>query len=120
MLKRSDFHDYQEKQMRGARVMDSKQICTNENGHLIESGESNCTHCGILIDEGREGQLPKQIERPTVLDIIKELQKLPKDLPFIIIDPDTGWTIDIIHIKSDDKFVSFTGEYPEMTDDDDA
>lgn len=59
--------------------------------------------------------IKKSIKQPNVSDIIKELQKLPGDTPFIMIDPDTEWVIDTVHIETNDKRVSFTGKYPEMT-----
>ena len=54
------------------------------------------------------------ITKPTVGDIVTLLSKLPQDKPFRIEDADTAWTIDIIHVRSDDDAIWFYGKYEEM------
>lgn len=56
----------------------------------------------------------RRLDCPTVGDIIAHLQQFPAEKPFRIEDPDTSWTIRVIHAYECDKAVWFTGEYGEM------
>lgn len=51
---------------------------------------------------------------PTVDEVIKLLQKLPKDAQFRMIDADTNWTIKIVHCQITSSAVYFLGSYGEM------
>jgi hypothetical protein len=51
---------------------------------------------------------------PTVGDMIAWLSKFPIDTPFRIEDPDTHWTIGIVHGWEEDGTLWVTGEYHEM------
>ena len=57
----------------------------------------------------------KKLEKPTVADVIAFLSQFPPSTPFRIEDPDTSWTIELIHAYQDEEAVWFTGEYGEMT-----
>lgn len=54
---------------------------------------------------------------PTVAQMIAWLQTQPQDASFRIEDPDTMWTIGLIHARRDDDAVWLTGEYHEMSTD---
>lgn len=58
----------------------------------------------------------KILDKPTVGDLVAFLSTLPQDMPIIIEDADTNWTIDKIHItRGKDGPISMWGSYPEMT-----
>lgn len=56
----------------------------------------------------------KKLEKPTVADVIAFLSQFPPDTPFRIEDPDTSWTIELVHAYQDEEAVWLTGEYGEM------
>lgn len=55
-----------------------------------------------------------KLENPTIAQVIEYLSQFPPDAPFRIEDPDTNWTINIIHARQCGGIVWFTGEYCEM------
>lgn len=61
-----------------------------------------------LIDENRE------LINPTVADVIAYLSQFAPETPFRIEDPDTMWTINIVHASRAGGIVWFMGEYSEM------
>lgn len=56
------------------------------------------------------------LKSPTVGAIIELLSKYPKDLPFTMMDADTNWIIDTIHLTVSDDGIEFFGIYDEMKD----
>ncbi len=68
----------------------------------------------------------KVIKRPTVGEFIQFLQQFPIDAPLRIMDPDTGWTISILHAWTGDTIVKrpdvvwVSGEYTEMDEENEA
>jgi hypothetical protein len=68
-------------------------------------------HCiGTVVGHKPNGGYMK-LERPTVGDVVKLLQKFPQEAPFRINTADTYWGEEIIHIKIDrNGRVLFCGE----------
>lgn len=54
------------------------------------------------------------INEPTIGDFIKKLQEYPLNTPLRILDADTSWIIDRIHLKINDDKLFLSGEYYEM------
>ena len=63
----------------------------------------------------------QKIERPTVAQFIQFLSQFPPDAPLRIADPDTGWTIAVIHASTGHHphtdWVWLMAHYHEMTKD---
>lgn len=57
------------------------------------------------------------IKDPTVSDMINALKEFPPDKPLRIRDPDTDWTISIIHILDRRDILWLTADYAEMDKD---
>lgn len=57
------------------------------------------------------------LKNPTIKQMIAYLSKFDPDTPFRIEDPDTNWTINIIHASKNDEGVWLTGDYNEMESD---
>lgn len=56
------------------------------------------------------------VKNPTVAELIAKLQTYPQDAVVNMVDADTNWTIDIVHMLRDtDGVVWLWGEYYEMT-----
>lgn len=58
--------------------------------------------------------MKETLERPTVKDMIELLSKLDPVTPFRIQDADTDWTIEIVHVMTNDLGVWLHGHYHEM------
>lgn len=57
------------------------------------------------------------LECPTVSDMIKLLQSVPEEVPFVVSDPDTVHDIECVFFKWDGKKFAVTGEYGMFTPD---
>lgn len=55
-----------------------------------------------------------QLNSPTIKGVIEYLSKFPSGSQFRLEDPDTYWTINIIHASYVGGILWFTGEYNEM------
>lgn len=54
------------------------------------------------------------LKNPKVEDVINFLKTLPQDANFILIDPDTNWSIKNIIVLRNNDIVAFTGSYLDM------